>query len=195
MSSLAPTQLYLARHGRTSWNELRRWQGLTDVPLDDVGRAQALGLADVLRGRVDAVIASDLLRASETAQIIADALTIPVLAVDEDLRERGYGVFEGLTMEECMERYPDAWAARELDRNFEVPGAEPHKLVLARMRRALDRAVALFRDGSQRGLIISHGSSLRMFLEPLIEGPVCSIRNMEYREVLHDQHGFRLAAR
>ncbi len=192
MVPLTPGHLFLARHGRTSWNELGRWQGLTDVPLDDFGRAQALELADVLRSRVDAIITSDLLRASETAQIIAFALSIPLLGADPDLRERGYGVFEGLTREECAERYPDAWAARELDRNSEVPGSESRTRVLARMQRALTRAAALLRERSQRGLIIGHGSSLRMFLEPLTRGPVASIRNLEYREVRHDHDGFRL---
>lgn len=192
MVPLLPGHLFLARHGRTSWNELGRWQGLTDVPLDDVGRAQALALADVLRGRVDAIVTSDLLRARETAQIIAFALSVPLLAADPDLRERGYGVFEGLTREQCAERYPDVWAARELDRNADVPGSESRTRVLARMQRALTGAAALLRERSQRGLIIGHGSAIRMFLETLTRGPVASLQNLEYREVRHDHEGFRL---
>jgi broad specificity phosphatase PhoE len=192
MSAAPSLHLYLARHGRTHWNELGRFQGLTDVPLDDVGRAQALTLADKLRGRVEAVITSDLSRASETAQIIADALRIPVLAQDRDLRERGYGVFEGLTSEECRQRFPEAWAARARERNHEPPGGEPRAQVLMRMQRGLARAVSVLSPRYQSGLIVSHGSSLRMFLEVLTGASVVSIANMEYRQVRHDGTSFEL---
>ena len=79
-------RLFLARHGRTPLNHQRRFQGQTDIPLDEVGRAQALALADVLRGRVQAVIGSDLARASESARIISKVLEIPMLEPDPDLR-------------------------------------------------------------------------------------------------------------
>ena len=215
--AIAPTpssiQLYLARHGRTHWNQLGRFQGHTDVPLDEVGRAQASALADELRGRVEAVITSDLRRASETARIVADTLGIPLLAEDPDLRERGYGVFEGLTRTECMERFPEAWAARERERDHEPPGGEPRAQVLARMQRGLARAVATLHahpphapvarhlstdphaPHGRHTLIVGHGSSLRMFLELLTRAPVVSIANMEYREVRHDGRGFQLVSR
>lgn len=184
--------LYLARHGRTSWNEQGRFQGHADVPLDEVGRAQARTLAEALRGQVEAVITSDLQRASQTARIVADALRIPVLGEDPDLRERGYGVFEGLTREECIQRFPDAWAARERERNHEPPGGEPRAQVVARMQRGLARAAAMLVPRYQRALVVSHGSSLRMFLEVLTGGSVISIANMEYRQVRHDGSGFEL---
>ena len=177
------THLYLARHGRTPWNELGRFQGHADIPLDDVGRAQAVSLAKGLVGRVEAVFSSDQRRAGETGRIVADTLRIPLLAVDADLRERGYGVFEGLTRAECIARYPDAWAQRELDRNFAPPGGELHGVVVARMQRALLRAVESMRGRYASGLVVGHGSSLRMFIELLTAEPVASIANMEYREV------------
>lgn len=192
MSTPPSLHLYLARHGRTQWNEQGRFQGHADVPLDDVGRAQAGALAEALRGRVEAVISSDLRRASQTARIVADALGIPVLGEDPDLRERGYGVFEGLTGDECLQRFPDAWAARERERNHEPPGGEPRAQVLARMQRGLERAVATLMPHHQRALVVSHGSSLRMFLEVLTGGAVVSIANMEYRQVRHDGSGFVL---
>lgn len=184
--------LYLARHGRTSWNEQGRFQGHADVPLDEVGSAQARTLADALRGRIEAVITSDLLRASQTARIVADLLRIPVLGEDPDLRERGYGVFEGLTRDECIERFPQAWAARERERNHEPPGGEPRAQVVARMQRALEHAVGTLVPHYQRALIVSHGSALRMFLEVLTGGAVVSIANMEYRQVRHDGSRFEL---
>lgn len=186
--------LYLARHGRTHWNELGRFQGHTDVPLDDVGRAQARALADQLRGRVEAVLTSDLLRASETARIVADALAIPLLAADPDLRERGYGAFEGLTRDEISLRFPEAWALRARDRDHEPPGGEPRAEVVARMQRGLARAVATVRARHQHALIVGHGSSLRMFIEALTSAPVASFANMEFREVRHDGASFQLVS-
>jgi probable phosphoglycerate mutase len=187
----AAIRLFLSRHGRTHWNALGRFQGRTDVPLDDVGREQARELAEHMRGKVDAIVASDLLRASESAHIIAETLHVPLLVLDPDLRERGYGIFEGLTRLECEQQHPDLWSQRRSDRNLEPPGGEPRAEVVARMQRGLGRAVSLMRGRYEHGLIIGHGSSLRMFLELLIEGHVESIGNMQYREVLHDGERFR----
>jgi broad specificity phosphatase PhoE len=183
-------RLYLSRHGRTHWNALGRFQGRTDVPLDEVGREQARTQAEHLRGKVEAIVASDLLRASESAQIIAECLKIPILALDPDLRERGYGIFEGLTRADCEQRFPEFWSARRNDRNLEPPGGEPRGEVITRMQRGLSRAVSMLRDRYQHGLIIGHGSSLRMFIEVLTGGYVESIGNMQYREVLHDGERF-----
>jgi probable phosphoglycerate mutase len=183
-------RLYLSRHGRTHWNALGRFQGRTDVPLDEVGRDQARQLAEQLRGRVDAIVASDLLRASESGQIVAECLGVPLLAVDADLRERGYGIFEGLTRLECEQQHPELWSQRRGDRNLEPPGGEPRAEVIARMQRGLAQAVSLMRGRYQNGLIIGHGSSLRMFLEVLTGEYVESIANMQFREVLHDGERF-----
>jgi broad specificity phosphatase PhoE len=185
-----PIRLYLTRHGRTHWNALGRFQGLTDIPLDQAGQAQARELAERMRGRVEAVISSDLLRAKESAQIVSEQLAVPLLALDPDLRERGYGIFEGLTRHDCEQRHPELWAMRELDRNWEPPGGEPRERVVERMRRGLERAVETLRGRHQAALIIGHGSSLRMFLEVLTAGPVASLDNATYREVLHDGAGF-----
>jgi probable phosphoglycerate mutase len=183
-------RLYLSRHGRTHWNALGLFQGRTDVPLDEVGRDQARQLAEQLRGRVEAIVASDLLRASESGQIVAECLGVPLLAVDADLRERGYGIFEGLTRLECEQQHPELWSQRRGDRNLEPPGGEPRAEVIARMQRGLAHAVSLMRGRYQNGLIIGHGSSLRMFLEVLTGGYVESIANMQFREVLHDGERF-----
>jgi broad specificity phosphatase PhoE len=185
--------LYLARHGRTDWNHVGRFQGHSDVPLDDVGREQARAFAAALRGKVEAVISSDLVRARETATLIAEALRLPFLGVDVELRERGYGVFEGLTRDECIARHPQAWAARGNDRNFEPPGGEPNAQVLARMRRALERTVARVRGRYRHALVIGHGSSLRMLLEQLEGTPQTALANLECRVLLHDGATFSRA--
>src|SRR5207253_901529 len=107
----------LARHGETEWNRIGRWQGATDIPLSDVGRAQARLLAERLRDRrIARVHASELSRARETAEIVAAHLGVPAPTTDRRLGERGYGAFEGLTRVECEERHPAAWARYLADR-------------------------------------------------------------------------------
>ena len=124
--------LYLARHGETDWNAESRWQGQTDVPLNDRGREQALDLAGRLRGAgLRAVASSDLARARVTAEIVAGALGLAVDLVDPDLRERGYGCFEGLTRAEVAERFPDVWARHVADPGPAIPGGESRDELLA----------------------------------------------------------------
>src|SRR3954447_23646292 len=102
------------RHGRTAWNREKRFQGITDVPLDEVGLAQAHLAAGCL-GRLDPafVVASDAERARETAEILSHRTGVWV-AVDHRLREADIGTWEGLTRREVADRFPDeydAWRA------------------------------------------------------------------------------------
>jgi broad specificity phosphatase PhoE len=157
--------IFLARHGETEWNQAGRWQGKTDIPLSDAGRAQARALGAMLAGRgiVD-VHASDLTRASETAQIVADVLGIAAWKVDARLRERGFGCFEGFTREECAERYPEAWARYLFDRRSTPPGAEPQAEVSARIIAALTDIARVPRANGDATLVISHGGAIRTFI-------------------------------
>src|SRR4051812_22200365 len=105
-------RILLARHGETAWNVARRLQGHADIPLDEVGRDQARALAARLGDAgITAVWTSDLVRARETGAIVAGALALPAPSVDPELRERYYGIFEGLTRDECLARDRDAWNA------------------------------------------------------------------------------------
>ena len=127
MNRPAERLVFLARHGETEWNRAGRWQGKTDIPLSDAGRVQARALAACLLGRgIGAVHASDLQRATETAQIVAELLGIAALNVDARLRERGFGCFEGSTREECAERHPEAWARYLANWRSTPPGGEPN---------------------------------------------------------------------
>ena len=124
--------------GETEWNRVGRWQGNTDIPLSERGRAQALAMAASLRGRaIAAVSTSDLRRASETAAIVARALGIAAPDLDARLRERGFGCFEGLTRAECAERHPDVWTRYLADWSATPPDGEPQHEVAARMVAAL----------------------------------------------------------
>lgn len=112
------TEIVLIRHGETSWNVDRRLQGHIDIALNARGLRQAAALGQALRGeKFDAIIASDLQRAVQTAQAVAQWQALPVLQ-EQGLRERCYGAFEGLQHSEIHARYPQeyaAWQARELD--------------------------------------------------------------------------------
>ncbi len=160
--------IYLARHGETEWNRVGRWQGATDIPLSDVGRAQAGDLAAKLRGRgIARVHASSLSRALETAQIVAQRLGLPAPAVDERLRERGYGVFEGLTREECAERFPAAWERYLAQRRVTPPGGEPRGEVVARVTAAIQKIAGAAGTAAERIVVVSHGGCIRAFIHAI----------------------------
>ena len=112
------TTILLIRHGETAWNAVRRLQGHIDIDLNPEGQRQAAAVARALASeKLDAIISSDLKRALQTAEAIAAHHQVP-LHVDPDLRERGYGAFEGLLYTEIAERYPEdfaAWQARHVE--------------------------------------------------------------------------------
>jgi broad specificity phosphatase PhoE len=119
-------RLLLIRHGQSEWNEVRRWQGLADSPLTQLGRDQAREAAEVLSVRSrdrDWVFAgawsSGLRRASETASIIADRLGLESRTVDERLRESDAGEWEGLTPAEIERRWPGWLKANRRPKSFE----------------------------------------------------------------------------
>jgi broad specificity phosphatase PhoE len=136
---MAATRVLLVRHGQSEWNAVGRWQGQADPPLSDVGRAQARAATSSL-GALDAIFASDLQRATETAAIISAELGVGPVVVDPDLRERDAGEWSGLTRAEIEERYPGylgsspSFAAGAERR---PPGWEPDESVLERALRAL----------------------------------------------------------
>jgi len=157
--------LFIARHGETEWNRVGRWQGNTDIPLSDVGRAQARVLAERVRGLgIAQVHASHLERARETAEIVARLLSVPTVAVDERLRERGFGCFEGLTRVECAQRHPVAWERYLADRRSTPPDAEPQTAVEARVVAALTDIARMASDAGEATLVISHGGAIRTFI-------------------------------
>lgn len=159
-----PLRIFLARHGETEWNRVGRWQGTTDIPLSAVGRAQARQLGERLRDRgITQVHASDLCRASETAEIVAGALGVPTVNLDARLRERGFGCFEGLTREECARVHPEAWQSYRADRRATPPSAEPQAAVVARLIAGMTAVASALTD-EQPALVISHGGAIRAFV-------------------------------
>jgi probable phosphoglycerate mutase len=103
--SIPTNSFYFLRHGQTRWNAEGRFQGHTDIPLNDVGLSQARDAATILaRCRVDLIVASPLIRAHKTAEIVAAHLDRPLL-MDDDLKERHFGAFEGLVVNEVKAQF------------------------------------------------------------------------------------------
>lgn len=165
------TTILLARHGETDWNREGRWQGWADPPLNDTGRAQARELAEQLRGTpFDAVYSSDLQRARETAEILAEPHGVPVI-VDRDLREIDIGSWSGLTRAEIAERFPDGVR----------PDGETHEQQAARVRGAVTR-IARDHPG-ERVLIVGHGGTIRSIHDVISEIPYHPVPNCHVLEV------------
>lgn len=158
--------VYLARHGETAWNREGRWQGHTDIALNEVGLAQARALGELLRGRAIARIhTSDLQRARQTAETAAAILGVDEIVVDRALRERSFGIFEGLTRRECEVRHPEHWTSYRANPSQVPPGAESQESLADRMHDAVTRAAAP-RDARDLAplLVVSHGGSIRALL-------------------------------
>jgi broad specificity phosphatase PhoE len=141
-------RLLVVRHGQSTWNAERRWQGHADPPLSDLGRHQAKVAAEAL-GDVDRVVSSDLQRARETAEILADQACGGPVEVTAALRERAAGPWTGLTRDEIEARWPDALATGAYP-----DGYENDDVILAR---ALPALTALNDPARDTVLVVTHG--------------------------------------
>lgn len=156
--------ILLARHGETDDNrEPIRIQGRLDTPLNDTGRAQAAELADRLAGDgIVAVHSSDLSRARETAEIVAERLGLPGVTVDPRLAEGWRGELEGRLWRDVAEEDPELYAAwRAAGETFRFPGGESLREQQERTRAALDDVRA---SGRLPALVVCHGGSIRTML-------------------------------
>ncbi|MEO8261101.1 MAG: histidine phosphatase family protein [Pseudolysinimonas sp.] len=144
------------RHGQTDWNRDDRLQGSSDIPLNDVGRAQAHEAADLLRdGEWQVIVSSPLSRARETAQIIAADLGLELGPGYPAFVERDYGVNEGGSSSEIVAKYPTR----------DYPGAESLASVVARGTAGLAQVAADF--GERNTIIVCHGTIIRYTLASL----------------------------
>jgi broad specificity phosphatase PhoE len=168
-------RIWLTRHGETEWNAGGKLQGHTDIPLNEMGRQQARALAARFASlELVSVWSSDLGRARETGAIIAAALKLAEPGVDLELRERCFGVFEGLTRDECQARHPEEWKAWQTSA-ASPPGGEEMELVPLRMERALERIWATSDHGAS--LVVSHGGAMRLWLRTVVAEPIPLIKN------------------
>ena len=151
------TTLIFVRHGETDWNAQHRWQGHSDTKLNDVGREQARRLAEELE-TVDAVYSSDLARARETAEILAARLRLEV-RLDPRLRERGFGAWEGMTMNEIESSFPEE-QARWRAGNAAGVGEESFEAFATRVGSFIEE-VSRRHDG-EAVLVVAHGGTIRV---------------------------------
>jgi uncharacterized phosphatase len=175
------TRMLLVRHGQSEWNAQGRWQGRADPPLSELGRRQAHHAAARL-GRVDAIVASPLRRAFDTARIMAEQLGVGPVIPDADLVERDAGEWSGLTRAEIEARWP-GW----IEAGRRPEGYEHDDSVIERVTRALERIERRHRGADV--VIVCHGGIIYA-LEGYHGDPAGRIPNLGARWVTH--HGGHL---
>jgi broad specificity phosphatase PhoE len=170
-------RLYLVRHGQTAWNLAGKAQGHTDIPLDETGLAQAQAVGEAFREiPLDRLLTSDLLRARQTAQPIADAVGLP-LEARADLRERGFGEWEGSPFVDVAARSIELSLQQGLH-PLEVrpPAGEAYRDVWNR----LDRVVEELQDSEARTAIVTHGGTSALLLARLTRGTLETSRSFRF---------------
>jgi probable phosphoglycerate mutase len=153
--------LILIRHGETDWNRELRFQGHVDVGLNSTGLEQARRVAASLAGEEAAALYhSDLKRAAQTAQPIAQQLSLPANA-DGQLREQSFGIVDGMKVDDIQREHPQAWADwLRFDANFCMPEGESMREFHARVMQAMHRIAA--QHEQQTVIVVTHGGVLDM---------------------------------
>jgi broad specificity phosphatase PhoE len=165
--------IYYIRHGQTEWNALGRLQGAQDIPLNELGREQSAHaghvLADLFRRDGEnassiGFVASPLGRARQTMDLVRGVLKLPLsgYAIDDRLREIGYGEWEGSTLAEMQAKDPDLFARRQIEKwTVAPPGGETYVAVQARVadwyRGLTADTVAAAHGGTLRALMVVLG--------------------------------------
>ncbi|MDP2196252.1 MAG: histidine phosphatase family protein [Rhodocyclaceae bacterium] len=171
------TRLCIVRHGETDWNAVRRIQGHVDVPLSAVGHAQARAAGNALASEgLAAIYSSDLTRARQTAEATAH-LTHVTLQLTSGLRERHFGVFQGLTYAEAAVQFPEAYARHQArdDAHFAPPDGESlHDLAL-RIAGVCDDIVR--RHAGETVAIFTHGGVLDVLYRRALGRPLTAPRD------------------
>ncbi len=179
-ADMQTTEILLFRHGETAWNAVQRLQGHIDIPLNEKGEQQAAAVAQSLQAEsLQAIIASDLRRAAQTAQAIARRQNL-TLQTDAGLRERCYGAFEGLRYSEIGQHYPQAfaaWQAREVDAIF-----PPGERIAESLRQFQARCVASIlrwakQHPGQKIAIVAHGGVLECAYRAALSKPLNAARD------------------
>lgn len=168
------TEIIIIRHGETEWNKTGRFQGHSDVPLSAEGRAQAEALGRYLAlNHVDAIYASDLIRAMETAAPLAARFGLTVTP-DPLLRELNFGAWEGRSFNDVNAEHSDAMKQFYNDpEHADIPESEPFPVFQKRVAGRV-REIVRAHQG-KRIVIVSHGASIRILLADILAMPIRSI--------------------
>lgn len=171
-------RLLLIRHGETTWNAERRWQGQTDVPLADAGRLQAAATAARLRARgitPAALYSSDLARAWETATILGAAFDLAPIAMPA-WREIDLGVWSGSTVEQIRERFAVEWQRITDGEDLPRGGGETLAAFSARVTKALD--LLRRRHAQATTIVVTHGGAIRVAVLHVRGWPLIRLRDL-----------------
>lgn len=194
-AALRPTRVTLIRHGQTEWNILGRFQGCQDSPLTARGIAQAVAT----RARVDAlgvraIYTSDLLRARRTAELLCPD-GVPLI-VEERLRERNFGIFEGKDTEEMERLHPQEFKLmREGGPDYKLPDGESKTDVLERIKAAFNDLSV--RHAGESIAVVSHGGTLNIVLKWVLGIPIDRQCNWEQHNlgcstIIHRASGWKV---
>ena len=172
------TTIIVVRHGETEWNTIGRWQGYKDSPLTKNGNLQASVVAQNLSSiEFTALYCSDLGRALETATYISKATGKEILK-DQRLRERGLGIFEGLTTDDMIKTYPEAYEEfQKGDKDFRLEGGES-------AQEKFDRNIACFNDIAEKHpgetvVVVCHGGVVDSLFRYVIKLPIDTPRRFK----------------
>jgi len=171
-----PTVTLLLRHGQTPMSVQKRYAGLSDVPLTEVGLLQAVAAGKRLASAgITAIVASPLVRTLRTAEEVAAATGAPVEA-DEGFRETDFGAWDGLTFAEVRERWPAELTAWLADPAVAPPGGESFADVSSRVEGALRRVLAGYQG--QTVLIVSHVTPIKTLVAAALLAPPPALYRM-----------------
>ena len=171
-------RIYAARHGQTQWNAEDRVCGSTDLPLNEVGIAQARALAETAAGySIDLILCSPLLRARQTAAAIAERCGTPIV-IEERLREQDFGESEG------KNRQDPEYKRNKVQFAYRHPGGESPLQVVARVYAVLEEIKEKYQGKTI--LLVCHGCVCRA-----IRSYFVSCTNEEYSQFLEDNTGIR----
>lgn len=176
------TELVLIRHGETDYNRELRFQGHSDVPLNAAGLAQAQRAANALKNQpISHLFTSDLQRARQTAQVIADAFSSPPqkgIEINPAWRERSFGQIDGLSVPDIQQRYPEAWASwMQFGADDSIAGIESTRSLHTRVMAALHSLAQSACNSTM--LVVTHGGVLDVIYRQAQGLPLAGPRQCE----------------
>jgi broad specificity phosphatase PhoE len=172
MNHHSQTRLLLIRHGSTDWNDQHRFIGKMDLPLNSRGTQQAYDLAERLISEpFEMAFTSHLRRASETARIITEVAGKRFIE-DDRLTEMDFGIWEGLTLTQILEQYPEAFQSWKGDPSYAIESGESIQEVKNRVEAFINEL--LCNHQGKTILIVSHGMVLQMVVYLCLDIPVAN---------------------
>ncbi len=153
------SQILILRHGESEWNAMGLWQGWANPALSQAGQQQCIEIAQrLVHEKFDHIISSDLLRAIQSAQIIASVAKIPTSTASIHLRERNIGLWSGYSKEQIHKKWSHEYQLWRQDQLERPPEGESHSEL---MQRVIPQILELLKQKQRKTLIISHGGVMR----------------------------------